>query len=177
MIFLNALLNERFLNGDVLVNTEQLDWFRLTKDLHYCILCFFSHIMHYFKCINGDSEWVVESSCPWSHGNWICNYLCSQCLSPLMFWVESLSGWGVQHYVIKFVSSLRQVGGFQTNKQTYKPVHYVFSGSSGSSGFLHHQKWAPRHNWSIVESGIKNHQTNKQTNWMTSYFYDHILSP
>jgi len=25
---------------------------------------------------------------------------------------ESPSGWGVQHYVIKFVSDLRQVGGF-----------------------------------------------------------------
>jgi len=25
---------------------------------------------------------------------------------------ESWSGWGVQHYVIKFVSDLRQVGGF-----------------------------------------------------------------
>jgi hypothetical protein len=25
---------------------------------------------------------------------------------------ESQSGWGVQHYVIKFVSDLRQVGGF-----------------------------------------------------------------
>jgi hypothetical protein len=34
----------------------------------------------------------------------------NQCLSPLMF--ESRSGRGVQHYVIKFVSDLRQLGGF-----------------------------------------------------------------
>jgi len=26
--------------------------------------------------------------------------------------IESQSGWGVQHYVLKFVSDLRQVGGF-----------------------------------------------------------------
>jgi hypothetical protein len=28
------------------------------------------------------------SSCPWSYGNWIYNYLCNQCLSPLMLWVQ-----------------------------------------------------------------------------------------
>ena len=26
-------------------------------------------------------------SCPWSYGSWIYNYLCNQCLSPLMLWV------------------------------------------------------------------------------------------
>jgi hypothetical protein len=26
-------------------------------------------------------------SCPWSYGTWMYNYLCSQCLSPLMLWV------------------------------------------------------------------------------------------
>ena len=46
---------------------------------------------------------------------------------------ESRSGRGVQHYVIKLVSDLRQVGGFL------------------------------RYNWNIVESGVKHHQTNKQT--------------
>ena len=35
---------------------------------------------------------------------------CNQSLSPLM--LESRSGQGVQHYVIKIVSDLRQVGGF-----------------------------------------------------------------
>jgi len=48
----------------------------------------------------------------WSYGSWIYNYLCNQCLSPLMLWFESRSWWGVQHYVIKFVSDLRQVDGF-----------------------------------------------------------------
>jgi hypothetical protein len=35
-----------------------------------------------------------------SYGSWIYNYRCNQCLS--------------QHYMIKFVSDLLQVGGFQT---------------------------------------------------------------
>ena len=49
---------------------------------------------------------------------------------------ESRSGRGVQHYVIKFVSDFRQVGGFLR----FPP---------------------PRYNWNIVESGVKHHQTNK----------------
>ena len=27
-------------------------------------------------------------SWPWSYGSWICNYLCNQCLSPLVLWVR-----------------------------------------------------------------------------------------
>ena len=33
-------------------------------------------------------------SCPWSYGSSIYNYICSQCLSPLMFWVGiSIRAW------------------------------------------------------------------------------------
>ena len=28
------------------------------------------------------------ASCSWSYGSWIYNYLCNQCLSPLMLWVR-----------------------------------------------------------------------------------------
>ena len=31
---------------------------------------------------------------------------------------------------------------------------------SGYSGFLHQWNWLPRHNWNIVESGIKHHNPN-----------------
>ena len=43
----------------------------------------------------------------WSYGSWIYNYLCNQ-------WVRIPQGevYWIQHYVIKFVSDLRQVGGF-----------------------------------------------------------------
>ena len=45
------------------------------------------------------------------------SYLCNQCLSPLTLWVWTLLMaivYSVQHYVIKFVSDLRQVIGFFT---------------------------------------------------------------
>ena len=29
---------------------------------------------------------LLEPSWPWSYGSWICNYLCNQCLPPLMLW-------------------------------------------------------------------------------------------
>jgi len=47
-------------------------------------------------------------------GRWIYNYLCNQYLSPLMLWVRPRSGEvnSIQHYVIKLVRDLRQVGGF-----------------------------------------------------------------
>ena len=32
----------------------------------------------------------MGSSWPWSYGNWIYNYLCNQCVSPLMLWVRIL---------------------------------------------------------------------------------------
>jgi hypothetical protein len=41
-------------------------------------------------------------------------------------WCEfkSRSGWGVQHYVIKFVNDLRQVGGFLRVLRFPPPVFY-----------------------------------------------------
>jgi hypothetical protein len=32
--------------------------------------------------------WSWGSSWPWSYGSWTCNYLCNQCLSPLILWVR-----------------------------------------------------------------------------------------
>jgi len=52
----------------------------------------------------------------WSYGSWMYNYLCNHCLSPLKLSVSSNPAHGemylTQHYVIKFVSELLQVGGF-----------------------------------------------------------------
>jgi hypothetical protein len=56
----------------------------------------------------------------------------------------------VQHYVIKFVSDLRKVGGFLRILQFPPPI-----------------KLTPRNNWHIVQSGVKYHQTNKQTQTYT----------
>jgi len=46
--------------------------------------------------------------------------------------------YSIQHYVIKFVSDLRQVGGFFRILQFPSPIN-----------------WPRRYNWHIVESGVK----------------------
>ena len=58
---------------------------------------------------------VKGSSWSWSHGCWIYNYLCNQCLSQLTLWVwiplmERCTRYNI--YVINFISNWRQVGGF-----------------------------------------------------------------
>jgi hypothetical protein len=53
---------------------------------------------------------------------------------------ESRSGRGVQHYVIKFVSDLRQVGGFLLVLRFHPPMK------------------PPRYIWNIVENGVKHHK-------------------
>jgi hypothetical protein len=49
--------------------------------------------------------------------------------------------YSIQHYVIKFVSDLRQV-----------------------DGFLYQQNWPPRFNWNIVENGVERHKPTKPIN-------------
>ena len=56
--------------------------------------------------------------------------------------LEYRSGWGVQHYVIKFVSDLRQAGGFLRILRFLPPI----------------ENWPPRYYWNIVDSGVKHHQ-------------------
>ena len=55
---------------------------------------------------------VEGPSWSWSYGSWIYNCLFNQCLSPLTLWVNLANGEvrSIQHYVIKFVSDLQQVG-------------------------------------------------------------------
>jgi len=59
---------------------------------------------------------TVEKGQSWprSYGSWIYDYLCTRYLSPLMLWgeLEPRSGRNIQHFVIKFISDLRQVSGF-----------------------------------------------------------------
>jgi hypothetical protein len=56
--------------------------------------------------------------------------------------------YSIQHYVIKFVSDVRQDDGF---------LRY--------SGFLHQNYCPPRYNWNIVESGIKCYKPTHQKVW------------
>jgi hypothetical protein len=43
----------------------------------------------------GSTDWIQGLSWSWSYGSWIYNYLCNQCLSPLMLWVLILFRRGV----------------------------------------------------------------------------------
>ena len=40
------------------------------------------------------SKWAMGLSWWWLYGNWIYNYLCNQCLSPLTLWVQIPFMWG-----------------------------------------------------------------------------------
>ena len=83
----------------------------------------------------------ILANASWSYGRLIYNYLCNQCVSPLKV-VKSNpvhdEVYYIQHYVIKFVSDLRQVGGFLRVLQFIPPI-----------------KW---YNWNIVEYVVKHHK-------------------
>jgi len=72
-----------------------------------CIVCLLSLLITHLV----SSNFLKGPSWSWSYGSWIYNYLCNQCLSPLL-WVRISIRGGEQHYLIKFVSELRQVSGF-----------------------------------------------------------------
>ena len=56
--------------------------------------------------------------------------------------------YSIQHYVIKFVSFLWQVGSFLQE-----------------FCFLHQWKWPPQYNWNIVESGVRHHKAKPNPVW------------
>ena len=68
---------------------------------------------------------LYESLWLWSYGSWIYNYLCNQFPPPLKcLSSNSVHGkaYSIEHYVIKFVSDLRQVGGFLWVLQFPPPI-------------------------------------------------------
>ena len=74
----------------------------------------------------------------WLYGNGIYNLqsvpIITKVVSSNLIHGEVYS---IKHYVIMFVSDLRQV-----------------------RNFLHQYIWQPRYNWNIVESGVKKHKPN-----------------
>jgi len=54
-------------------------------DVIFVFLSFFPHLNIY---INTDRSPQSLPSWSWSYGNWINNFLCNQCLSPLTLWVR-----------------------------------------------------------------------------------------
>ena len=69
----------------------------------------------WFLCGNRNGHYNIEFRTSWSYCSWNYSYLCNQV--PITTNVVSSNHthgeWSsIQHYVIKFVSNLRQVGGF-----------------------------------------------------------------
>jgi len=56
--------------------------YRIWYEIYY-LYVYFNLFMLYCIQIN-----PLGPSWPWSYGSWIYNYLCNQCLSPLMLWVR-----------------------------------------------------------------------------------------
>ena len=116
-------------------------------------MLFYSNWLHIYFIISlstgrGGTSW------PWSHSSWIYNYLCNQCLSPLMLWVR--------------ISIRARCTTLCDNIcQWLATCWWLSPGPPVSS-----TNKTDRHdtNWNIVESGVKHHQTNKQTNKQTTYF-------
>jgi hypothetical protein len=96
----------------------------------------------------------------------------------------------IQHYVIKFVSYLRQVGGFllvirfpPNNSQNHKLIDMICSTWCNLFSLLRYKLIdgivvfiyikatfntnRPRYNWNIVESGVKHHKTKPSKSSIT----------
>ena len=94
---------------------------------------------------------------PWSYGSWIYNYLCNQCLSPLMLWVQISIRARCTTLCDKCLSVI-------CNRLVIFP---------GYSRFPPPINWPPRYNWNVVESGVKHHQqTNNLLNFPLIFTHD-----
>ena len=86
-------------------------WLISLKTWQTCFIWKRSHIFCLFTIIKL-TTWKGRSW-PWLYGSLIYNY--QYAISAYHHWCcafESRSGRGVQHYMIKFVSDMRQAGGF-----------------------------------------------------------------
>ena len=78
----------------------------------------------------------------WSYGSWIYNYLCNQCLSSLVLWVQIPLRRGVVDTTL-----------CDKVCQWLATGQWVSPGTPFSS--TNEYNWPPQYNWNIVESGVK----------------------
>jgi hypothetical protein len=81
-----------------------------------------------------------------SLGRMVAGFTTTYAISAYHHWCcefKSRSRRGLQHYVIKFVGDMRQVGGFLWVPWLLPPI-----------------KLTPRYSWNIVESSVKHHKPN-----------------
>ena len=97
--------------------------------------------------------YLFKVSWSWSHSSWIYSYLCNQFLSHNYIIVRSNLDHcelnSIQHYVIKFVSELRQVRGFLSVLHFPPPIKLT----ALESGIKHHNPL--RHLSSLSSSTIR----------------------
>jgi hypothetical protein len=128
---------------------------------HHCTTFSFASAIQ--KCFGEYNLWHVIPKgllWPWSYGSWIYNYLCNQCLSPLMVWVRISIG-------ARCTTSCDKVC------QWLATDLWVLR-------FPPPINWPPRYNWKIVEIGIIHHHTNNKhvipLNFPTFFIYSLSLS-
>ena len=96
------------------------------------IICIYIYIVEWYQIYcGGHDRMVVGYTTTYAinvYHHWCCEF-------------EYQLGRGVQHYVIKFVSDLRQFGGFLRVLQFLPPINLT-----------------AKIYWNIVESGVKYHQ-------------------
>jgi hypothetical protein len=92
-----------------------------------------------------------RSSCSWSHGSWIYNYLWNQCPSPLTLWVRI---------------PLRQ--GLLDTSLCYKVCQWLSTDRWSSPGApVSSTNKSDRHDILITETGVEHHNHNPNLNfWM-----------
>ena len=100
----------------------------------------------------------MGSSWSWLYGSWVYNYLCNQCLSPLILWVQILFMARCTWYNIMWYSL----------SVTWDRLVVFF-------GFLHQLNWPPQYNWNIVESGIKNQTKPSWRKSWDDFFYLFVI--
>jgi hypothetical protein len=82
---------------DMSLHSDTLFWFRPNHSLIFLLnaaclaekqqipIC----VGKQTNCMGGVMvSMITSNSWPWSYGSWIYDYLCNQCLSPLMLWVR-----------------------------------------------------------------------------------------
>ena len=107
----------------------------------------------------------MGSSWLWSYGSWIYNYLCNQCLSPLMLWV-------LFSIRARCTTLCDKVCQWLATSPWFSPGPPVSTTNKTN-----------RHD-NIVESGVKHHQTNniktreraKQTHMYIDIYFKNVLT-
>jgi hypothetical protein len=108
-------------NSDNMIITVRFQVYHASHSWEFCTVPALVLLFLFATCISLNGFWFQTVSWSWCNGSWIYSYLCNHSLSSLTLWVRSILDTTL--YVIKFVSDLRQVGGFLRVLQF--PIHEI----------------------------------------------------